>query len=229
MKDKSLAIFCLLLYDEECKNFELPNTKNFFASYDINVNKYINMDNINLKHYEKSVFNVLDDERKYNISKCSTNATTRMFAGDVLSRFAINYIFGIDIKKLAYKTDSSGKPYLRDYRGIFFNISHSKDAVVCAVSDKNIGIDIQYMKNVNFKCIIKKCFSEKEKLKILNSNNPKNEFYNIWTQKESFIKYKGSKISCGIKYLNYKESIIKNFDIFNKYKGCVCTEKANKI
>lgn len=225
MNNKLPAIFCSHLYYESCKKFKLPNIRSFFI-YNINESNFINIDNINLNYYEKSVLSVLDDERKYKISKYNKDVAVKMFAGDVISRFAINYIFGIDIKKLFYKTDNSGKPYLKDYRDVFFNISHSKNAVVCAVSDKKVGVDVQYMKDVNFKYIIKRCFSEKEKIKISNSIDKKNEFYNIWTQKESFIKCNGSKISHGMKYLNYKENTLKNFDIFNyKYKGCICTEK----
>lgn len=36
-----------------------------------------------------------------------------------------------------------GKPYLDN--GLYFNISHSKNVIVCVISDREVGIDIEYL------------------------------------------------------------------------------------
>ena len=41
-----------------------------------------------------------------------------------------------------------GKPFLRD-GGCFFSLSHSADAVLCALADRNVGADIQLASKVN--------------------------------------------------------------------------------
>lgn len=64
---------------------------------------------------------------------------------------------------------------------IKFNLSHSKNFVVC-VFDKNLcSVDIQFMKDINlsnFEHYFKRRFENKI------------EFYKFWTQKEAQIKFK---------------------------------------
>ena len=43
-----------------------------------------------------------------------------------------------------YKRNEHGKPYLEDRQGIYVNWSHSGDYVICAVADREVGIDLQY-------------------------------------------------------------------------------------
>ena len=47
---------------------------------------------------------------------------------------------------LSYVYSEYGKPYLRGEKNLYFNISHSKNYVVCAFSDREVGIDIQVHK-----------------------------------------------------------------------------------
>ena len=77
-----------------------------------------------------------------------------------------------------------GKPYLMS-GDLFFNISHSNGVVVCAVADKEIGVDIQkidYRKRV----ISKVCSSEEA-----NDIKTPEDFTKMWVLKESFAKCDG--------------------------------------
>lgn len=98
-----------------------------------------------------------------------------------------------------YRFNDYGKPYLDD-TNIFFNISHSGDYAICALSDKEIGIDIQQIRKTTSN-ITEKCFSDDE-TKYINSfeNDDKLEaFYRIWTLKESFIKNIGVGLALPLK------------------------------
>lgn len=44
---------------------------------------------------------------------------------------------------LKTKKTSGGKPFLEGSRGLFFNLSHSGAYAACAVSDREVGLDIQ--------------------------------------------------------------------------------------
>ncbi len=84
--------------------------------------------------------------------------------------------------------------YRRPYfdNDIDFNISHSGDYIVCAISlgDK-VGIDIEEIKGIPLGDFENE-FSRKEMKAILSSKNRLNTFYTLWTQKEAFLKAIGT-------------------------------------
>ena len=51
----------------------------------------------------------------------------------------------LDVKSISLSLDFNKKPYLESHPYLFFNISHSEDYAVIAISYKKIGIDIEYM------------------------------------------------------------------------------------
>ena len=92
-----------------------------------------------------------------------------------------------------------GKPFLVDIM-LYFNISHSDNAVVCVVSEDNIGIDIEKVVDRNHKIYDFVC-NEEELKKINNSVDNSLEFTKLWTQKESYLKYLGKGLGSNLKDL----------------------------
>lgn len=213
-------IFALVLDGNTCDKFRLNNST-VFSSERSNCSDFKRL-NIDLKNYELQVKNILTDERIHKISSCNKKSASQMFAGDVLSRVAVNYVFGIPLRELVYKTTEAGKPYLEKYNSIHFNISHSNNVVICAVSNTPIGIDIQYMKSLNIELFTKRFFSEQEQEKILKSKVQKHEFFKLWTKKESFIKYADLRIAGGLKTLDYLGCNFRYFLFLDNYQVCVC-------
>jgi 4'-phosphopantetheinyl transferase len=132
------------------------------------------------------------------------------------------------LEKITYK--KSGKP---EHENIFFNISHSENMVVCALSSQGkIGIDIENKKNVileNFES----WFTENEWLQIINSEFPQNKFYWYWTRKESILKAMGVNLSYLMKIqldstrdfflANEQKWYLKDLDFGTEYSGSLCT------
>ena len=87
----------------------------------------------------------------------------------------------------------NGKPFFAENPGIHYNLSHSKDYVVCAVSEKEIGADIQYAQRNCKESFIKKIMTESEYLKFVNMEPERKKLfpYCLWTVKESACKYTG--------------------------------------
>jgi 4'-phosphopantetheinyl transferase len=89
--------------------------------------------------------------------------------------------------------DAYGRPrtdYLVD-----FNISHSGEYVVCAVSEgERVGIDIENRKVFCFSELTD-CFSAEEKEELMKSENRTARFYDFWTMKESVLKADGRGLS----------------------------------
>lgn len=92
-----------------------------------------------------------------------------------------------------------GKPYLKN-SNIYFNISHDKDICVIAISEKEIGVDIEYL-NYNQQ-VINKYFFDEEKNIMVNSNKLKYDFTKIWVKKEAYLKMMGTGLNYGKENIN---------------------------
>ena len=88
------------------------------------------------------------------------------------------------------------KPYFND--SIDFNISHSGEYVICAISLTNkIGIDVEEIKSIPYDDFTNN-FSAKEWGEILKADGF-NGFYKYWTQKEAFLKAIGMGLNVPLK------------------------------
>ena len=87
------------------------------------------------------------------------------------------------------------KPYLKNEK-IYFNISHINGTIVLVISDKEIGVDVEYF--VYKESVVRKYFTNNEQNEILNSTNKVYDFTRIWVMKEAFVKMKGVGISYGL-------------------------------
>ena len=85
-----------------------------------------------------------------------------------------------------------GKPYFTENSDFKFNISHSGDWAVIAVSDCEIGIDIEKIGKLRTN-VAKRILHEKEKQEFfaLNVNFYRIKFYDYWVLKESIVKATG--------------------------------------
>ena len=84
------------------------------------------------------------------------------------------------------KTGEYGKPYIE---GEHFNLAHSGDYVILAVSDScEIGCDIERLKNVDYEKLAGTVFHENEREMLRNTDNKQDLFFELWTKKESFMK-----------------------------------------
>jgi len=138
---------------------------------------------------------------------------------------------GIDDRIDHIQLGESGKPFLRS---VSFNISHTDDWVVCALSENgHIGIDIEKEKKVDLDNF-RSWFTPTEWSTIHESVVPIHQFYRYWTRKESIIKALGLKLS----NLNQMDLDIRKgmFDAVGKrwyvgelaweagYFGAICSE-----
>lgn len=88
-----------------------------------------------------------------------------------------------------------GKPFLRDYPHIHFNLSHCPGAALCVVSDAPVGCDIERVQDVLDPDLCRHCCSPQEQEAILRASNPPLAFYALWTRKEAFLKYTGEGLT----------------------------------
>lgn len=95
------------------------------------------------------------------------------------------------------------KPYVKNNQ-VSFNISHSGDYVVCAISNEvnTLGIDIEKNQKINFNDF-QNIWTERE-LKLINKKTK--IFYKYWTRKEALIKADGRGFMLDLKKIDVVNS-----------------------
>jgi len=121
--------------------------------------------------------------------------------GEVLARHVIREA-GIGISPdTPFETGEKGKPCPDGYRGAHFNISHSGDWVVAALSPDRVGVDIERVRPVK-PGLAERFFSATENRMlagIADEAGRRDLFFTLWTLKESFLKAVGTGLSGGLK------------------------------
>ncbi len=151
--------------------------------------------------------------RKEKALRCSSaSVRAQSLAAELLLRRALSDA-GIDPGDLHFEYGPHGKPYLPEFKNIHFNLSHSGSFAMAAVSENEIGCDIEKikdpdlrdtdLKNIDLKDtdlidtdlkIARRFFTrgEYERITALPDAAERNIlFFRYWTLKESFLKVTG--------------------------------------
>lgn len=114
-------------------------------------------------------------------------------------------------------SQKNGKPKILKDENFHFNVSHSGEYVLLAVSPLPVGADIEQIRESLPKGL-QRILSEEE-MKILEclSEQEKNSFFfQLWTRKESYVKCLGQRIFTNPFLLSMVEKGI----LCNRYKDC---------
>lgn len=85
-----------------------------------------------------------------------------------------------------------GKPALKD--GPAFSLSHSGERVLCALSDKPVGADLQQLRPCN-PALVRRFFTAEEGAWLEAQQERDLAFSLLWSLKESYVKLLGSGIA----------------------------------
>ncbi len=122
-------------------------------------------------------------------------------------------------KKLNYQYQGT-KPYLKDYP-YYFNISHSGDKIILAISDQEVGVDIELIKK---RRLSQNLVSMEEMSYFLqiSDDDYESSVIKLWTIKEAFLKYLGTGITKLLKDVTIDDISVKLNDISARYKTFKC-------
>jgi len=121
-----------------------------------------------------------------------------MLVGATLARYMVWETFHIPLSQQHIAYGPYGKPYLRDWPNVHFNISHSGQYVACAVANRPVGIDVQVIGAYRPDVAARVC-TGKELARLRASDDPAIELARLWTQKEASLKMLGSGITGNIR------------------------------
>ena len=130
------------------------------------------------------LLSAVPEEKRQQIQnqKIKHNADNSLI-GIALVMAGVSKTFSVPVKniKIGYQ---KGKPYIKSHKDIHISISHSKDLVICAVSDVPVGIDVEKIRPYN-PSVAHKIFHKEE---IMSDSRYTKE----WTSLESYLKLKGT-------------------------------------
>lgn len=119
-----------------------------------------------------------------------------------LLRKLLYWYTGVPASEWLFEKNLFGRPCIREpsqYRGIRFNISHTKGLMACSISTfYEVGIDIENIfHDRDFVGISRIFFSEQEvdSINSASSHEIGRTFYMYWTLKEAYLKARGVGLS----------------------------------
>ena len=139
-------------------------------------------------------------------------------AGDYAVHKAFSELFGLQ----EFEIIREGKPYIKGTKKYHFNRSHSGDWLLLAVGKSPVGADIEKITKIRPKTT-EKYFSQTEQVRVKTEGIT--AFFEIWCQKESYVKYTGEGIKGLSKDLEYPDDIAFFTETYEDYQISVCTKK----
>lgn len=115
-----------------------------------------------------------------NKQRRKQSIVAEMILSNLLYKNGINY----DEIKITY--NENGKPYISNF-DLYFNISHSYNFVLVAISKNEIGVDIEKIRNID-KRVSKKISKEPSTEKILCKSE---DILKAFVLKEAYLKLRG--------------------------------------
>lgn len=133
-------------------------------------------------------------QRKRQADRCLRQADKRRcVTADALLRYVVRKT--LSVTKFEIEQGPFGKPCIKDAEHFHYNLSHSGSWVVIAYGDSPVGIDVEQLRRMDDKKenIARRCFTADEQAYIFQSaENHQGRFFQIWTAKESYLKYLGT-------------------------------------
>ncbi len=138
------------------------------------------------------------------------------------ARMALSLALGIPADSLSFDTGAHGRPTLCGAPKIGFSVSHTKNFVLCAVSESGpVGADAEYRKKAPA-AVMRRAFCEDE-IRYVNTPAFSDErFFEIWTKKEAYTKYLGTGLAAKLTDINtLAPALAPHFYTFS-CENCIC-------
>jgi len=142
------------------------------------------------------IIRILPCDQQERIRSRRGEDAQRSLLGQILIRYMIRIRINTSFTKIVLQYNEYGKPILVGDTSVQFNISHSGEWVVGALSNYPVGIDVEKLDPIDLgiarRFLVK---SEFDELCSIAGPEVLYSFYDLWTVKESYIKAIGMGLS----------------------------------
>lgn len=151
--------------------------------YNVKINDLVNTEKFN------ELLDLVSKEKQEEINHFRFHIDKKLsLYSNVLVRILIRKFLNINNSHIVFQKNGYGKPLLMNYADFHFNISHTRNAFVVAISDGVVGVDIENVRTADLK-IAKRFFTDNEYIYITELEVGTDErFFEIWTKKEAYVK-----------------------------------------
>jgi 4'-phosphopantetheinyl transferase len=180
-------------------NMELKTNANYV--FKIDVEKYYNL-------IDEDYLPLLSSDEIAKANRFKQDADKRRF---ITGRYFIRHIISKKFHQvpadIVLKYTEFNKPFLPD---IEFNIAHSGNYLLVAISNNAIGIDIELINDAfDYKAMLYDIFNANEIACINTSEDKTLSFYTFWTRKEALLKATGEGLIDDLTIINTFDNTIK--------------------
>ena len=143
---------------------------------------------------------VCEETRRHTAGFRSGQMRRQKWLGEGMVRSLLESEWQIRPEDYLLRKAEHGKPYVYGLSfPVFYNLSHSGDYLVCGLSEREVGVDIQRVGHYRPE-IIRRFFHPHEVLRLeqCESEARRRLFFKYWSAKESFLKYTGTGLSASL-------------------------------
>ena len=133
----------------------------------------------------------------------------------LLLKQGLREVYGIEENPI-FEYNEHGKPSIVGHPEIFFNLSHCKEAAICAISDQPVGVDVESVRSFN-DSLVHYTMNDDEIQQIESAEDRAVAFIQFWTKKEAALKLKGTGICNDMKQVLCRERLF--FDTFTDHSN----------
>lgn len=162
-------------------------------------------DHLVLSHY----LGFLSSAEKLRYDQYHLKAARLFLISRVLVKTVLADKLGISPHQVNIQLHPNGKPFVQSSKAVYFNLTHSADVIILAVTEEGeIGVDIEQVDREFEWMRVDSVLApiEIEWIKENELTDPFNvyqRFFQIWTLKEAYIKCTGEGMSRHLKKLNF--------------------------
>ncbi|MEO5814768.1 MAG: 4'-phosphopantetheinyl transferase superfamily protein [Gemmatimonadaceae bacterium] len=158
---------------------------------------------------EEDLWSVLSHDERERARRFHFEVHRRGFvvAHAALRRILSGYL-GEPAERLTFVTGEFGKPALESARGLEFNLSHSGDLALLAVSRSgDVGVDVErWNAEIDHLDLADHFFSQDERSALRELSHADDQvvrgFFAAWSRKEAYLKASGHGISRGLHHFD---------------------------
>lgn len=135
----------------------------------------------------------------------------------------VSFIKQIPEEDLEITKGINGKSFFQNHNDIHFNISYTSGVWTFAISSKEVGVDIERIRDCKEE-IIKRFYSQEEQTYVNQIKELRNQrFYEVWTKKEAYTKFTGQGVKNHMRKKNMINSMYQKFSRTYVIDGIVIT------